>query len=75
MFCFCTTKAQRQNMSYFQNTNFSLLKKKKKWMRISCSKSQFSKITMCFGGSLFIGGYPFQVQIFAQEQPSKIHQH
>ena len=29
MFCFYTNKAQRQNISYFQNTNFSLLKKKK----------------------------------------------
>lgn len=74
MFCFYTNKAQRQNISYFQNTNFSLLKKKKR-TRISCSKSQFSKITMCFGGSLSIGGYAFQVQIFAQEQPSQIHQH
>ena len=46
-------------------------KKKKKWMRISCSKSQFSKITMCFGGSLFIGGLLFRFKSLHRNSPPK----
>ena len=67
MFCFCTTKAQT---THFQSTNFCV-KKKKEMDDNQLLKSHFSKIPMCFRGSVFLGGYTFRFKPLQKKNPPK----